>query len=258
MYCMQVLQRCSDEQLHQTWQEAATLAQLRFDWRDPIEPLAAAQSAAYALHYYPASETLSGPVLMTQYDAPLLRWFVGQLTVPNMNVYYSSRRNAGLVDSTETWYGAEYGVQRLPQAWLDSIAQYQAVDGSNYAGSAVADVAEVTQQQQQQLAPVPGQLHLPEPNWALPTDFNLRLEDGETAAAAAGGDDGGAGSYDGSAPPPTLLLEQPGLCAWHRRDISYGLPKVCCIWQCSNDPHDSCSTCASGHRQHLCNIWSVC
>jgi secreted Zn-dependent insulinase-like peptidase len=229
---LQVLQRCSDEQLLQTWQEAATLAQLRFDWRDPVEPLAAAQSAAYALHYYPPDETLSGPVLMTQFDAPLLRWFAGQLTVPNMNVYYSSRRNAGVVDSKEVWYGAEYGVQQLPQAWLDSIARYQAVDSQD-AASAAAGTAEETQQQQQQqqqlqqqeLTPRPGELHLPEPNWALPTDFDLRLEDSKTAAAAAAGA-GGAAAYDGAAPPPTLLLEQPGLCAWHRRDISFGLPKV--------------------------------
>jgi secreted Zn-dependent insulinase-like peptidase len=217
---LQVLQRCSDEQLQQTWQEAASLAQLRFDWRDPVEPLAAAQSAAYALHYYPPNETLSGPVLMTRFDASLLRWFVGQLTVPNVNVYYSSRRNAGLVDSKEMWYGAEYGVQQLPQAWLDSIARYQALD-SQSAASAAATAAEVVtqQQQQQELGPLLGELHLPEPNWALPTDFDLRLEDGETAAA-------GAAAYDGAAPPPTLLLEQPGLCAWHRRDISFGLPKA--------------------------------
>ncbi|WIA09303.1 hypothetical protein OEZ85_008710 [Tetradesmus obliquus] len=192
---IQVLQRCSDDQLHQTWQEAASLAQLRFDWRDPIEPLAAAQSAAYALHYYPPSEALSGPVLMSQYDASLLRWFVGQLNVPNMNVYYSSRRNAGMVGSKEAWYGAEYGVQQLPQAWLDSIAQYTAVDGQGCADA----------------------------------DFSLRLEHGETAeaaAAAAAGGGGGAASYDGAAPPPTQLLQQPGLCVWHCKDISYGLPKV--------------------------------
>ncbi|KAF6262496.1 Metalloenzyme, LuxS/M16 peptidase-like protein [Scenedesmus sp. NREL 46B-D3] len=222
---IQVLQRCSDEQLQKTWQEAATLAQLRFDWRDPVHPLAAAQSAAYSLHYYPASETLSGPALMTQHDVPLLRWFVGQLTAPNMNVYYSSRCNAGLVDGKEAWYGAEYGVHQLPQAWLDSIARYQAVDCHSAEGAA-ADVPQQQQRQQQQeaLTPVPGQLHLPEPNWALPTDFDLRLEEGQSAAPAAAA--AGAGVYDGAAPPPALLLQQPGLCAWHRRDTSFGLPKV--------------------------------
>jgi hypothetical protein len=49
----QVLQGCSDAQLQQHWQECATLAALRFDWKDQAEPLAAAQAAAYALHYYP-------------------------------------------------------------------------------------------------------------------------------------------------------------------------------------------------------------
>jgi secreted Zn-dependent insulinase-like peptidase len=164
---------------------------------------------------------------MTHFDASLLRWFVGQLTLSNVNVYYSSRRNARLVECKEAWYGAEYGVQQLPQTWLDCVAQYLAVDSCSSASSMeVSSTAGSTQQQQQQaLAPVPSQLHLPEPNWALPKDFNLRLEQGETAATAAGGT-AGAIAYDGAAPPPTLLLEQPGLCAWHRRDISYGLPKA--------------------------------
>lgn len=52
----QVLQGCSDAQLQQHWQECAALAALRFDWRDMTEPLAAAQAAAYALHYYPPTQ----------------------------------------------------------------------------------------------------------------------------------------------------------------------------------------------------------
>lgn len=48
----QVLASCSDAELSSTWQEVATLAQQNFDWKDQPEPLAAAQAAAYALHYY--------------------------------------------------------------------------------------------------------------------------------------------------------------------------------------------------------------
>jgi hypothetical protein len=47
-----VLQCCSEAELESAWHEAAALALLRFDWRDIQEPLAAAQAAAYALHYY--------------------------------------------------------------------------------------------------------------------------------------------------------------------------------------------------------------
>jgi len=51
-----VLQCCSDDQLQQHWQEAAALAGLRFDWKDTTDPLACAQAAAYALHYYPHAQ----------------------------------------------------------------------------------------------------------------------------------------------------------------------------------------------------------
>jgi hypothetical protein len=55
-----VLQSCSDSALQSAWREAAALAQLRFDWRDGQEPLAAAQAAAYALHYYRPDQVNKG------------------------------------------------------------------------------------------------------------------------------------------------------------------------------------------------------
>lgn len=60
------------------------------------------------------------------------------------------------------------------------------------------------------LRPVPGELRLPEPNWALPSDLSLR--------------DQGHGGADDAA--PALLLDEPGLRAWHRRDVAFGIPKL--------------------------------
>lgn len=191
---------------------------------------------------------------MTEFDPSVLRWFAQQLTSSNMVIYYSSQKNRSLVDSKEQWYGAEYSVQHLPGDWLDRIERYTAVDLASdaaAAGSAVSSTqtarhrdskeigasnnipaservegSELRQQHKQAvvLEPLPGQLHLPEPNWALPEDLSLRHED--TDASDAGLSSPAAAVYNGAPPPPELLLESPGLCVWHKRDVSYGLPKV--------------------------------
>ncbi|KAF8073057.1 PXM16 [Scenedesmus sp. PABB004] len=208
-----MLQRCSDAQLAQTWHEAAELAALRFDWREAAEPLPAAQAAAYALHYYDPAAALSGPALMTRFDAPALRWFAAQLAPARMTAFWSSRRHArGPGWARERWYGAEHAVQPLPAAWLEAAERYAAAD----AGGGTED------QPAGAWAAAPGELRLPEPNWALPQDLELRA-----APAGAGAAPGRpAASYDGATPPPQLLVQRPGLCAWHAPDASYGVPKV--------------------------------
>eukprot|EP00775_Hariotina_reticulata_P010378 gene10378-10536_t len=216
---IQVLEKCSDQQVTDTWREAAGLAALRFNWQDSIEPLAAVQSAAYALHYYAPHALLSGPRLMRgPCDPPVLRWFLQQLSVENVNIFWSSKRHAAVVNSKECWYGAEYAVQRLPEVWLDSIKHHQAVDETHAGGlhclrGRADDISQSSSGQQlEQPVVQPGELHLPEPNWALPQDLVLRQAHGSTATA------------DPAA--PQLAFEQPGLCVWHKLDTAFGLPKI--------------------------------
>jgi hypothetical protein len=76
------------------------------------------------------------------------------------------------------------------------------------------------QQKQQaagQLAPGPsppraGELHLPHPSWGLPSGV------AERAARRAAAADWQT--------PPELLVNEPGLCCWHRLDTGHRLPKV--------------------------------
>jgi len=61
-------------------------------------------------------------------------------------------------------------------------------------------------------APKAGELHLPIASWGLPADLELRAPRG-------------LGPLDWRV-APELLVEEAGLCCWHRLDTSYGLPKV--------------------------------
>lgn len=56
-----------------------------------------------------------------------------------------------------------------------------------------------------------GELHLPAHNWALPSDLSLRVQPNSCTDWRS---------------PPQKLLECAGLCAWHRADTSFSLPKV--------------------------------
>lgn len=142
----------------------------------------------------------------------------------------------------------------MPPSWLTAIQQYTAVDRGNVAvNSSSSGQQHGEQQQQQQFEPVPGQLHLPPKNWALPTDFTLRPQEQAAAnadqaaaaaasttgtaaatpaasAAAVGGAAGvsgpGAVESGGVKAGPHSVVDQPGLCVWHQLDTQYGLPKV--------------------------------
>lgn len=214
----------SDAQLRATWDEVAALAALSFDHRDPPEPLAAAQAAAFALHYHAPAEVLSGPALMPagSFDAAPLRWFVSQLTADAVNAFWSSQRHAAAADAREPRYGARYAQRPLPDDWRQAIRCYCAADaaaaagpGAEHSGRSDGGQAAVQQQAGDALLDVvPGELQLPPPNWALPRDFALR-QPPPGAAAAEPGD-----------AAPTQLLDQPGLSVWHALDTRFGLPKV--------------------------------
>lgn len=172
------------------------------------------------------------------YDINPIRWFLQQLTPTSMNVFWSSKHHKGSTDKVEPFYGAQYSAEPLPQAWLDTIQAYAAVDAApagptqqqkhQHGGTSGQERVQEQQQQQQhaslqQFAPLPGQLYLPPPNWAIPTDFDLRQQDTTQATAAAAPS---AGSSTAAPSAPDSVVQQPGLCVWHKLDTSYGLPKV--------------------------------
>jgi secreted Zn-dependent insulinase-like peptidase len=194
-------------------------------------------------------QVLSGPSLMMSYDVTPVRWFLQQLSPSSMNVFWSSRRHKGHTDSNEPFYGAHYTAEPLPQSWLDAFQAYAAVDASSttrqqqqtdvHRASAAESQQQQQQQQQdgvqQQFVPLPGQLYLPLKNWAIPTDFELRPQEAKQpagpAAAAAAAEAAGAAAADsvGGAQQPDSIVQQRGLCVWHKQDTSYSLPKVCTI-----------------------------
>jgi insulysin len=219
LFGTQVLSKCTDQQLKDTWTEAAGLAALRFNWQDCPEPLAAVQSAAYSLHYYAPNALLSGPRLMTGPPDPAVqRWFLQQLTPGNVNIFWSSKRHAQAVDSKERWYKAEYAVQQIPDCWLNSITQYKTIDSTvasvfhGLGSEADWHQSRAGEQLEQPTVQQPDELHLPEANWAMPQDLELRQGHGDAATT------------DNAA--PQLVYEQPGLCVWHQLDTAFGLPKV--------------------------------
>jgi hypothetical protein len=97
----QLLRAASTEDLRTLHQEAAALAALRFDWRDPPEPLSAARDAAYNLHYYPAEALLAGPALIGAFDEGAARGFVELLEPGRAQVAWSSRRWVGAATNKE-------------------------------------------------------------------------------------------------------------------------------------------------------------
>ncbi len=218
-----------------------------------LAPAPDSREAANRLHYFEPEEVLCGHALLQQYDgaggggparqggqgertivpAPLpptfhlaqsqrnrlsisrlfsdeaVDRFLSHLVPSSMNVYFSSSKHPlQSVPEKERWYGARYGGQPLAPALMADLQSR--LEGR---GPCPDDGAEGSGAAATTMAP----LHLPGRNWALPISTQL------VASVPSSGDKRMVSAPSVS---PSLVVDLPGLRAWHRTDINLGLPKA--------------------------------
>ena len=120
-----------------------------------------------------------------------------------MNVFLSNDALELNDPQKEHWYGAKYDVQPLP----DSLTQRL------LATTASADDSSTSSEP----------LHLPAPNWAMPSSLEL-LPLPHAPPSDNSAPDRSAGSASPAA--PTLLVDRPSLKLWHALDVSFRMPKA--------------------------------
>ncbi|GAX81935.1 hypothetical protein CEUSTIGMA_g9363.t1 [Chlamydomonas eustigma] len=213
------------------FEEIQELANLRFRYQDRQEPLDLAKEAANRLHYFQPEEVLSTSLLQG-YDGTALDSFLSHLIPTNMNVYFSSTSHApATTPLREQWYGARFGVQPLDQVLQTILGTAGGPDPPSTLFHTMANAAS--------RQPLSLNLHLPAANWTLPVDVQLIVPPKQESAYSAVE----LSESQGSAVPggvsthpdrhllnlsaaPELVFEDAGLQAWHKSDVSLGLPKV--------------------------------
>ena len=150
--------RLATEQLSESlWKEVEVVDNLGFTFRAAVDPMTTVQTAANALHYYPADQVLAGPARIYAYDEAAIREHLQELTSSKMFVTCIGREFAEKCTQTEKWYGTKFGQVPIDPSILSKFTSVEKMSESEF----------------QQLAKTMG-LAMPAANPFLPT--NLEVE----------------------------------------------------------------------------------
>ncbi|GMH39806.1 hypothetical protein BSKO_07704 [Bryopsis sp. KO-2023] len=182
---IEMVKRMPDKAREDSFAELKNITEIKFDYKGREGPTAYASRLATNLHYFDVPEILSLPSLLEKYDGEALDRFLSYLTPENMNIYFASRHFEGTTDLKEKWYEAKYSVKPIPE-----------------------DIKKAIQDAQDSAAG----LELPKPNWAIPSDFLMRLA--------------GEGKPFEWMDPPKKIIDLRTVRFWHKKDVSFRVPKI--------------------------------
>lgn len=163
---------------------------MNFRFKGKERPFQYCSSLSEGMHKYPAKEVLCGGWLYKDYDLASIKTFLQCLATPKVRIEVASQTFKGKTDLKERWYTTDYSMQPFPPALLQAIQN----PGPN------------------------DQLHLPEQNDFIATDFTLRNPASKQPKPA-----------NSSSAPPTLLElgdDMEGYIGWWKMDDTFFKPKA--------------------------------
>ena len=164
------------------FEEIRDLRKMRFHFKDKESPREYVRMLAKDLHAYPLPQVLSGGWLLSDWQPDLITDLLDQLTPSLARLTVVGRCFADQCDQEEKYYGAKYSLRCIPKEQMEAWAT----------------------------APLHDNLHLPEPNEFIPTDFNLAPRDVHAMSNL-----------------PSVLHEDEFSRLWFKQDNEFLLPKTC-------------------------------
>ncbi|KAJ3687007.1 hypothetical protein LUZ61_016171 [Rhynchospora tenuis] len=129
--------------------------------------------------FFPPEEWLVGESLPSKFDPILIQKKLDELSPDKVRIFWESKKFEGSTDLTEPWYGTSYSVQKITP---DTIKQWK-----NNAPDA--------------------DLHIPEPNIFIPSDFTLHAPKEEVKF-------------------PKVIRNSSFSTLWHKPDKKFLVPKA--------------------------------
>ncbi|XP_039282845.1 insulin-degrading enzyme isoform X2 [Nilaparvata lugens] len=165
----------------QEWlfKENRDILAMHFRFKDKVVPSSYVSYLSRAAHDYPLEELLCAPYLLKEWRPDLIKNVLSRLTPDNMRVAVIGKKFESIADQTEKWYGTKYKHERIPDSLLESWKK----------------------------AGLSSDLHLPEPNEFIPTDFELAPRDTDPS------------------PHPCIAKETNISRTWYKQDDVFLLPK---------------------------------
>uniref|UniRef100_A0A8C3Q1C7 Nardilysin convertase n=1 Tax=Chrysolophus pictus TaxID=9089 RepID=A0A8C3Q1C7_CHRPC len=176
-YVKMLQQRGPDKRI---WEEIQKIEANEFHYQEQTDPVDYVESLCENMQLFPKEDFLTGDQLLFEYKPEIIADALSQLSPQRANLVLLSAANEGQCHLKERWFGTQYSVEDIDKYWSDLWA-------SDF---------ELNQD-----------LHLPEENKYIATDFALKVADCPET------------EY-----PVKALSTQQG-CLWYRKDDKFKIPK---------------------------------
>ena len=167
----------------QEWvfKECQDLNAMQFRFKDKERPQGYVCGLAGHMHDYPTEEVLAGGYLLTEWKPDMITNLLNRLTPAGVRVAVVGQQYESVAVKEEPWYGTKFHTEPIKSEKLDSWA----------------------------VAPLHPNLHLPEKNDFIPTDFTLVERDSAPSSH------------------PVILHKDSMGRLWYKQDEEFLLPKTC-------------------------------
>ncbi|XP_055592583.1 insulin-degrading enzyme [Uranotaenia lowii] len=162
------------------FEEYCDLCEMQFRFKDKENPLSLVSDAVHSMQSYPLEEVLTAPYLISEWRPDLIEKLWGEFSPQKARITVVGKKCEDLVNREEEWYGTKYASEKIAKTVLDYWSK--------------TDLNE--------------NLHLPEPNPFIPTDFELLPVDPDIQNL------------------PVIIHNTPMLRVWFKQDVEFLKPKT--------------------------------
>ncbi|XP_076076518.1 nardilysin-like [Mytilus galloprovincialis] len=162
------------------YEEQKLIAKTNFRWREKIDPLEYVEKVAENMHFFSEEDVLTGRSQFYQYDEKMVKSFLDYMTPEHCNVTLMAKELEELCTVEEKYYKVKYCMEDFDEKLMLNL---QNVEKNP-------------------------ELHFPDPNQYIATDFDLKQVKEESCT-----------KY------PVLLKEDSFIKIWYKKDSKFCVPK---------------------------------
>uniref|UniRef100_A0A8C3MLF8 Uncharacterized protein n=1 Tax=Geospiza parvula TaxID=87175 RepID=A0A8C3MLF8_GEOPR len=177
---VKMLQRRGPDQRQVIWEEIQKIEANEFHYQEQTDPVDYVENLCENMQLFQKEDFLTGDQLLFEYKPEIIADALNQLSPQRANLVLLSAANEGQCHLKEKWFGTQYSMEDIDSYWSD-------LWDSDF-----------------ELNP---DLHLPEENKYIATDFALKVSD----------------CPETEYPVKTLSTQQG--CLWYRKDDKFKIPK---------------------------------
>uniref|UniRef100_A0A8C5GZX4 Nardilysin a (N-arginine dibasic convertase) n=1 Tax=Gouania willdenowi TaxID=441366 RepID=A0A8C5GZX4_GOUWI len=163
------------------YEEIQRIEANEFHYQEQIDPIEYVEDVCENMQLFPKEDFLTGDQLMFQFSPEVIGAILSLLTPDKANLMLFSPEHEGHCPLREKWFGTQYNVEDIQQEWMK-----QWTDG-----------IELSQD-----------LHLPEENKFISTDFSLKPPESPESEF------------------PVKIAHSDRGCNWYKKDNKFKIPKA--------------------------------